>query len=137
MSAPNENNEKVQSAISANIYPDLPPPYTPKTPSDPQLPLPPTENKHNEPDPSAEKDKDIIRPIDFRPSSMRLTCPSCKAEVMTRTEKTPTLRTHACACLLFWLVWWPCICLPYCLPGCNDVDHFCPNCDSYIGGFKC
>ncbi|XP_013185842.2 lipopolysaccharide-induced tumor necrosis factor-alpha factor homolog [Amyelois transitella] len=70
------------------------------------------------------------------PDPMITTCPSCHHQIVTRTERNPTTKTHAIACLLFWFICWPCVCLPYCMDSCNNIDHYCPNCNAYIGGYK-
>ncbi|XP_053600299.1 lipopolysaccharide-induced tumor necrosis factor-alpha factor homolog isoform X2 [Plodia interpunctella] len=70
------------------------------------------------------------------PEPMIMTCPSCNHQIVTRIERTATSRTHLIACLLFCFICWPCTCLPYCMNSCNNIDHYCPNCSAYIGGYK-
>ncbi|XP_041973083.1 lipopolysaccharide-induced tumor necrosis factor-alpha factor homolog [Aricia agestis] len=62
-------------------------------------------------------------------------CRSCNQHVITRLERRPAVRTHLFALLLCVLGFWPCVCLPYCMDSCNNADHYCPNCDSYIGSY--
>ncbi|KAJ8724901.1 hypothetical protein PYW07_015859 [Mythimna separata] len=63
------------------------------------------------------------------------TCPSCNQEIITRVEYKATTKTHLFAVLLC-IVFWPCVCLPYCIDSCRNADHYCPNCSAYIGSYK-
>ncbi|KAJ8726872.1 hypothetical protein PYW08_015269 [Mythimna loreyi] len=63
------------------------------------------------------------------------TCPSCNQEIITRVEYKATTKTHLFAVLLC-IVFWPCVCLPYCIDSCRNADHYCSNCDAYIGSYK-
>ncbi|XP_075972726.1 lipopolysaccharide-induced tumor necrosis factor-alpha factor homolog [Anticarsia gemmatalis] len=64
-----------------------------------------------------------------------IVCQSCNYTVSTRTEMRPTFRTHAWAVCLFVCGLWPCCFVPYCMPTCNNIDHYCPKCNAYIGSY--
>ncbi|RVE50386.1 hypothetical protein evm_004923 [Chilo suppressalis] len=64
-----------------------------------------------------------------------MTCPSCLNQIVTRVDRSPSCRTHLMA-LLCLLLFWPCMCVPYCVDSCNDADHYCPHCNAYIGSYK-
>ncbi|KAK9712801.1 RNase H-like domain found in reverse transcriptase [Popillia japonica] len=61
-----------------------------------------------------------------------LTCPHCQHYVTTEIAVRPSIRTHlkalllAICCLFF---------IPYVCSSCMNVDHFCPECETYIGTY--
>ncbi|CAB3256668.1 unnamed protein product [Arctia plantaginis] len=59
-------------------------------------------------------------------------CPTCKAIIKTRHVVKPAMRTHMCALILCCCGLWPCFAIPYCMPSCNNVEHFCPTCKSHL-----
>ncbi|XP_028894634.1 lipopolysaccharide-induced tumor necrosis factor-alpha factor homolog isoform X4 [Zeugodacus cucurbitae] len=65
----------------------------------------------------------------------RLTCPSCHAQVLTNVTHQATSRTHCWALVLCLLFCWPCVCVPYCMDSCQNANHYCPNCNAYIGTY--
>ncbi|XP_023172731.1 lipopolysaccharide-induced tumor necrosis factor-alpha factor homolog [Drosophila hydei] len=73
-------------------------------------------------------------PIGSGPTRIR--CPSCQAEVVTTVKSTPSGRTHCWALILCLFICWPCVCLPYCMDSCQNANHYCPNCSSYIGTYE-
>ncbi|XP_055547606.1 lipopolysaccharide-induced tumor necrosis factor-alpha factor homolog [Wyeomyia smithii] len=70
------------------------------------------------------------------PDPTHLVCPSCRATIRTRVEHDSTTKTHIIALLLFVFCCWPCICVPYCMNSCKDANHYCPNCNAFIGSHK-
>ncbi|XP_058124039.1 lipopolysaccharide-induced tumor necrosis factor-alpha factor homolog [Anopheles coustani] len=70
------------------------------------------------------------------PDSVRAICPSCNAEVMTKTEHRSNTLTHIYALMLCVCLCWPCACMPYCCASCRDTVHKCPSCNAYIGVYK-
>ncbi|XP_058123892.1 lipopolysaccharide-induced tumor necrosis factor-alpha factor homolog [Anopheles coustani] len=70
------------------------------------------------------------------PDPERVICPSCQSKVLTKTEHRSNTRTHMYALMLFLLMCWPCVCLPYCCASCRDTVHKCPSCNAYIGVYK-
>ncbi|XP_075972729.1 lipopolysaccharide-induced tumor necrosis factor-alpha factor homolog [Anticarsia gemmatalis] len=75
----------------------------------------------------------IGQPMGTKPSVT--TCKTCKYEIVTRIEKKATTKTHVIAFLLCLFLCWPCVCLPYCMSSCNNIDHYCTKCNSYIGSY--
>ncbi|KOB71988.1 Lipopolysaccharide-induced tumor necrosis factor-alpha factor [Operophtera brumata] len=67
------------------------------------------------------------------PRPTHVTCKSCHADVVTRVEANATTRTHLFALILCLIGCWPCVCVPYCVDDCMNANHYCPNCNSYIG----
>ncbi|CAB3258146.1 unnamed protein product [Arctia plantaginis] len=70
------------------------------------------------------------------PKPASQTCPSCRAQIVTRVEHKTTTKTHLFATLLCFLACWCCVCIPYCTDSCKNADHYCPNCDAYIGSYN-
>ncbi|KAI5641927.1 LITAF-like zinc ribbon domain-containing protein [Phthorimaea operculella] len=70
------------------------------------------------------------------PSPTSLVCPSCRATIRTRVESKATTKTHVIALLLCLFLCWPCVCVPYCMDSCQNADHYCPNCNSFLGTYQ-
>ncbi|XP_073962969.1 lipopolysaccharide-induced tumor necrosis factor-alpha factor homolog [Choristoneura fumiferana] len=70
------------------------------------------------------------------PQPTNLTCPSCRASIVTRLEHNATAKTHIIALVLCLFLCWPCVCVPYCMDSCKNADHYCPSCNSYLGTYK-
>ncbi|CAH0717320.1 unnamed protein product, partial [Brenthis ino] len=70
-------------------------------------------------------------PLGSDPS--RAYCRSCNMHVITNIRRTPSMRTHLLAAFLCALALWPCACIPYCVDSCNNADHYCTNCNAYLG----
>ncbi len=64
--------------------------------------------------------------------SVAIVCPKCGASVTTRVETKITPITIIAAALL---LCFSCIlaCLPFCIPACKRVTHYCPHCKSALG----
>ncbi|XP_055854589.1 lipopolysaccharide-induced tumor necrosis factor-alpha factor homolog isoform X2 [Episyrphus balteatus] len=73
-------------------------------------------------------------PIAQSPS--RLNCPNCHADVLTNVKYEPNTQTHLIALCLCLFVCWPCVCLPYCMDSCQNANHYCPNCNAFIGTYQ-
>uniref|UniRef100_A0A2A4JWY3 LITAF domain-containing protein n=1 Tax=Heliothis virescens TaxID=7102 RepID=A0A2A4JWY3_HELVI len=69
------------------------------------------------------------------PKESPMTCPSCNHQIVTRVEYKTSLRTHLFAALLCVIGCWPCAFVPYFVDSCRNADHYCPNCNSYIGSY--
>ncbi|CAH0668927.1 unnamed protein product [Spodoptera exigua] len=69
------------------------------------------------------------------PKPSTITCPSCRVEIVTRVEYINSSKTHLFA-LGLCIVFWPLVCLPYFLDSCRNADHYCPNCNAYIGSYN-
>ncbi|XP_011178871.1 lipopolysaccharide-induced tumor necrosis factor-alpha factor homolog isoform X3 [Zeugodacus cucurbitae] len=72
-------------------------------------------------------------PISNEPAT--ITCPSCHAMVRTTVIRQPSTSTHLWALILCLFVCWPCVCVPYCMDSCQNANHYCPNCNAYIGTY--
>ncbi|XP_031636269.1 lipopolysaccharide-induced tumor necrosis factor-alpha factor homolog [Contarinia nasturtii] len=70
------------------------------------------------------------------PEPSRVTCPSCHASIMTKVQTESSSRTHILALLLCLFLCWPCVCVPYCTDSCQNRNHYCPQCNAYIGTYQ-
>ncbi|XP_018566760.1 lipopolysaccharide-induced tumor necrosis factor-alpha factor homolog [Anoplophora glabripennis] len=69
------------------------------------------------------------------PQPSRITCPSCHAQVTTNVVLENSTKTHLFAVLLC-LICCPCVFIPYCTDSCKSKNHYCPNCQAYLGSFS-
>ncbi|XP_011499085.1 PREDICTED: lipopolysaccharide-induced tumor necrosis factor-alpha factor homolog [Ceratosolen solmsi marchali] len=69
-------------------------------------------------------------------NSVKITCPSCHADVKTNTVSEHQPIAHLCCVLLCMAGCCFCSCLPYCLNAFLSVHHVCPNCKAFIGTWK-
>ncbi|XP_049306920.1 lipopolysaccharide-induced tumor necrosis factor-alpha factor homolog [Bactrocera dorsalis] len=65
----------------------------------------------------------------------RIQCPSCHADVLTTVNYQPNSCTHIWALVLCLFICWPCVCVPYCMDSCQNANHYCPNCNAFIGTY--
>ncbi|XP_037877290.1 lipopolysaccharide-induced tumor necrosis factor-alpha factor homolog [Bombyx mori] len=70
------------------------------------------------------------------PEPTNTSCPSCSAAIVTRVDHVPVTKTHLFALLLCLIGCCPCACIPYCTDSCKDANHYCPNCNAYIGSYN-
>ncbi|XP_055917634.1 lipopolysaccharide-induced tumor necrosis factor-alpha factor homolog [Eupeodes corollae] len=69
------------------------------------------------------------------PREVYLTCPHCHVQKLTRIDPEPSSKTHLMAALLCILGFWCCACLPYCIESCMNVNHYCGNCNNFLGTY--
>lgn len=65
-------------------------------------------------------------------NSTRITCWSCNTEIDTNVKRDPGCAAYGaccCLCLTFPLCFW----VPFCVNGCLDAKHSCPNCGVNLG----
>ncbi|XP_022829441.1 lipopolysaccharide-induced tumor necrosis factor-alpha factor homolog [Spodoptera litura] len=72
-------------------------------------------------------------PDKIGPEAECMICKSCNKQIYTRVEYKPTTNTYLIAGICCLLLCWPCACYLYRSPLCRSIDHYCPNCDIYIG----
>ncbi|XP_015182689.1 PREDICTED: lipopolysaccharide-induced tumor necrosis factor-alpha factor homolog [Polistes dominula] len=70
------------------------------------------------------------------PHAVKITCPSCYADIKTTTISDHQPAAHICCIILCLLGCCLCSCLPYCMSTFISVHHLCPNCKSHIGTWK-
>ncbi|RWS12572.1 lipopolysaccharide-induced tumor necrosis factor-alpha factor-like isoform X2 [Dinothrombium tinctorium] len=71
------------------------------------------------------------------PFPTRTTCPSCRQEVTSVTKSVNGLLTWlACGGLCLIGCVFGCCLIPFCVDACKDIEHYCPNCNTYIGIYE-
>ncbi|XP_049828722.1 lipopolysaccharide-induced tumor necrosis factor-alpha factor homolog [Schistocerca gregaria] len=106
--------------------PTQPPPYTQTPQGQPYGPPPPQPGY-------VQQHITVVAPLLLGTDPCTTECPACRATIVTRTSSKPSTNTHLLALLLCIFGLWPCVCVPYCAECAYAVDHFCPNCNAYIG----
>ncbi|KAH9528080.1 LITAF domain-containing protein-like [Dermatophagoides farinae] len=81
-----------------------------------------------------QKNNDVIIIINDKcldPISME--CPYCHLNIVTRIRYMNGLLTYILCCgLLLVGCWYGCCLIPFCMPACQDVEHYCPKCGMII-----
>ncbi|CAD7013474.1 uncharacterized protein LOC101454013 [Ceratitis capitata] len=70
------------------------------------------------------------------PEPTYITCPGCHVTKLTRIGFEPNARTHLMAAILCIVGLWCCVCLPYCAESCMSTNHYCGNCNKYLGTYN-
>jgi lipopolysaccharide-induced tumor necrosis factor-alpha factor len=69
----------------------------------------------------------------FRESPVQTVCPHCQAQIVTATSyETGTFTWLICAVVCLVGCDLGCCLIPFCVDGCKDVIHSCPNCHQQI-----
>ncbi|XP_033751065.1 cell death-inducing p53-target protein 1 homolog isoform X3 [Pecten maximus] len=73
----------------------------------------------------------------FRESPVHTRCPHCQAEVVTATQfETGSFTWIICLVLCIVGCDLGCCFIPFCVDGCKDVTHSCPNCKTVISRYN-
>ncbi|KAL3081367.1 hypothetical protein niasHT_039844 [Heterodera trifolii] len=78
----------------------------------------------------------MIFAIPLGPHEMQLECSNCRQSVRTRVVRRPGLLTWIICGALALVGCWPCCVLPFCAQSCQDVEHFCANCNAFVGKYS-
>ncbi|CAH0699084.1 unnamed protein product [Spodoptera exigua] len=95
---------------------------------------------HQKSDPSITVAQPLVEPMPHVPPKPLLgpantvtTCQFCHASIKTAVKYTTTARTHMAAALCGLLC---CLCcVPYGSDSAKNTDHYCPNCERYLGTY--
>ncbi|RUS76342.1 hypothetical protein EGW08_015904 [Elysia chlorotica] len=69
----------------------------------------------------------------FHSVPVRCTCPHCRAEIVTATHfESGTFSWVMCVIICLLGCAMGCCLIPFCVEGCQDVIHTCPNCHQHI-----
>lgn len=72
----------------------------------------------------------------FREVPVPMQCPYCQATITTSTSyEVGTLTWIACFVVFIVGCWLGCCFIPFCVDGCKDVVHSCPNCRQTVGRY--
>lgn len=62
-------------------------------------------------------------------------CPHCGRSVVSVIQRERPSGIAWVSCVLLAITFlWPLCLVPFCIPGCYDTQHSCPNCGYYLGG---
>lgn len=70
------------------------------------------------------------------PQPVSVSCPYCKAFVITQVCPQPGLLTWLLCSGMAMIGCVFCCFLPFCVYECQDVEHFCPNCRRILGVYR-
>ncbi|GMT07230.1 hypothetical protein PENTCL1PPCAC_29404 [Pristionchus entomophagus] len=74
--------------------------------------------------------------VAFSSHGQPLHCTTCQQEIMTRVAPKPGLLTYLLCGGLAFFGCWICCCIPFCVEGAQDIEHFCPKCNRFLGTYK-
>ncbi|XP_055917051.1 lipopolysaccharide-induced tumor necrosis factor-alpha factor-like [Eupeodes corollae] len=75
-----------------------------------------------------------IPPLGPRPCLV--VCPSCREQKMSNIRMESTTKTHLAALIMCLVGLCCCACIPYCVDSCKNANHYCGNCDAYLGSYS-
>ncbi|XP_032086466.1 lipopolysaccharide-induced tumor necrosis factor-alpha factor isoform X2 [Thamnophis elegans] len=79
----------------------------------------------------------IPGPLIFLDQPMQISCPACNQMIVTRISYQPgALAWLSCGGLALVGCWLGCCLIPFCVDAMQDVQHFCPCCNAYLGVHK-
>uniref|UniRef100_A0A1I7Y716 LITAF domain-containing protein n=1 Tax=Steinernema glaseri TaxID=37863 RepID=A0A1I7Y716_9BILA len=150
MSAPPDNTSPppYELASDPTKYSAVPPPqpYAPYQPQQSNFPPPPIHqqpmpNNYASPSPVPNMPPHpmpaTINVLRLGPRPMSMACPNCNQPVVTRTTPNAGLLTFLLSLGLVLIgCFMGCCLIPFCIEDCQDIHHFCPNCNAFIGVYK-
>lgn len=77
----------------------------------------------------------VIVGYQMGPEPADTTCPLCQTKMVTRIKAKTNVKTHIIALLFGFLCLLPCVAIPYCTNTCRNTDHYCTQCNAYIGSY--
>ncbi|XP_063725351.1 lipopolysaccharide-induced tumor necrosis factor-alpha factor homolog [Symsagittifera roscoffensis] len=61
-------------------------------------------------------------------------CVHCQSTITTRVNHTIGCGAWVvCLAVCFFIGPWGCCLIPFCVDGCKDTSHYCPNCNACLG----
>ncbi|CAF0873674.1 unnamed protein product [Adineta steineri] len=73
----------------------------------------------------------------FSRNPVQCSCPNCRAMIVTRVEQKNGLLTWLlCLFLIIFGCWLGCCLIPFCISDLQNVQHYCPNCNAFIGEYR-
>lgn len=72
----------------------------------------------------------------FSRNPVQCTCANCRSMIVTRVEHSNGLLTWLlCVFLVIFGCWLGCCLIPFCIPDLQNVQHYCPNCNAFVGEY--
>jgi len=79
----------------------------------------------------------VVHVQPFGPHPLQIPCGHCNATVITSIKPvTGTLTWLVAGGLCLLGCWLGCCLIPFCVDGCQDTEHFCPNCKTHLGTYR-
>ena len=73
----------------------------------------------------------------FTKNPIQCTCAHCRSMIITRVEQSNGLLAWLlCLLLLLFGCWLGCCLIPFCISDLQNVQHYCPNCNAFIGEYR-
>ncbi|CAG4953908.1 unnamed protein product [Parnassius apollo] len=80
----------------------------------------------------------VQSPLKDRPTLFN--CPTCKKVSLTKVKYANSTKTHMIAGFICGCTFWCMLCclaaIPYLLPAFKKTEHYCPNCDRFLGTYS-
>jgi lipopolysaccharide-induced tumor necrosis factor-alpha factor len=73
----------------------------------------------------------------FSRNPVQCTCANCRSTIITRIEQTNGLLAWLiCILLVLFGCTLGCCLIPFCISDLQNVQHYCPNCNAFIGEYR-
>ncbi|GMR61079.1 hypothetical protein PMAYCL1PPCAC_31274, partial [Pristionchus mayeri] len=114
-------------SVPPGVYPNLPN----------AVPMPGQPQHSQQPMPQTRPTTTVyVGPVAFAAHPQSMHCVTCNHEIVTRCEVKPGLLTYLLCGGLAFFGCWICCCIPFCVEGAQDIEHFCPKCNRFMGTYK-
>jgi lipopolysaccharide-induced tumor necrosis factor-alpha factor len=121
-----------QMAYPQQQYPQQPYPQQPY----PQYP-PPQMGQHSAQTTVVVTQPVVVHGAAYRGVPVSVTCPHCRAQVVTAISYTSGLLAWLiCLGLVLLGCWLGCCLIPFCIDDLKDATHSCPNCRQVLGQYR-
>ncbi|CAJ0598320.1 unnamed protein product [Cylicocyclus nassatus] len=74
--------------------------------------------------------------ITFGGDAVCMVCPHCNQQIITRISPRPGAFAYFLCVIMILFGCWLCCFIPFCIEGCQDTEHRCPNCDRVLGIYR-
>ncbi|GMT36312.1 hypothetical protein PFISCL1PPCAC_27609, partial [Pristionchus fissidentatus] len=119
------SNPKIVSP--GGVYPELP--HMPNA-------VPPPIQQQPHPQSAPRPTTVYVGVMSFSSHPQAIHCAHCAQEIVTRVTPKPGLLTYLLCGGLAFFGCWICCCIPFCVEGAQDIEHFCPKCNRFMGTYK-
>ena len=79
----------------------------------------------------------VVPMVAFSKNPIQCTCANCRSLIITRVEQSSGLLAWLiCLLLALFGCWLGCCLIPFCISDLQNVQHYCPNCNAFIGEYR-
>ncbi|XP_055374081.1 lipopolysaccharide-induced tumor necrosis factor-alpha factor homolog [Condylostylus longicornis] len=78
----------------------------------------------------------VTSPSNYGPYPQHVICPSCGVRTQTRIVAESNYMTHVFAIALCLMGCFCCSCIPYFVDSCKNKNHYCQQCNTYLGTYS-